>query len=289
MIDNLLHTAAKICYNMHSGYLDPERSIMNPDSIFLSPAPMPYLTDCRIKRFGANEYHCSRYCEYFVLIFMLGSLLTFTEDSVQTTLRAGEWYIQRKNTWQGASLPSPNAEYYYLHFEAEYTEDMLNRIRLPLRGTFQPNLYLPALKSIDAHFSRMPRNHFEVQSEFYQLLNLLCPQNRTYTSLTASVMDYLNEHYASRITAQTLSALFHYSPEYINRRMKAEIGMTAHACLHMIRMQNAVKLLERTDYPVSEIARECGFADASLFYRSFCQTYGESPSAHRKRYRLPSG
>lgn len=258
---------------------------MNSDFIYLSPAPMPYLTDCRIKHFGANEYHCSRYCEYFVLIFMLGSQLTFTENSVQTTLRAGEWYIQRKNTWQGASLPSPNAEYYYFHFEAEYTDDMLSRIRLPLRGTFRPALYLPVLKSIDAQFSQMPRNHFEVQSRFYQLLNLLYAQEKSYSSLTASVMGYLNEHYSSRITAQDLSGLFHYSSEYINRRMKAEIGMTAHTCLNTIRVQNAAKLLARTEYPISEIAQLCGFSDASLFYRTFCRAYGESPSAYRKKQR----
>lgn len=259
---------------------------MNPEFLFLSPAPMPYLTDCNIKRFGANEYHCSRYCECFVLIFMLSNQLTFTENAVQTTLHAGEWYIQRKNTWQDASLPSPNAEYYYFHFEAEYTDDMLNRIRLPHRGTFQSGMYLPCFKSIYTLSAQAPRNHFALQREFYQLLNLLYTQQKAYTSLTASIMNYLSEHYASRITAQTLSAYFHYSPEYINKRLKAEIGMTAHTYLNTIRMQHAAKLLQRTEYSVLEISQECGFSDASLFYRTFCKTYGCSPSAYRKKHRF---
>lgn len=46
------------------------------ETIFLSPAPMPYLTDCSLKRFGINEYHCSRCCGYFVLIFMLKILFS---------------------------------------------------------------------------------------------------------------------------------------------------------------------------------------------------------------------
>ena len=95
------------------------------DSIILSPAPMPYLTDCSLKRFGTDEYHCSRYCSHFVLIFMLKNRLQFTENGSLTTLLAGEWYIQKKNTWQAASRPSPNAEYYYIHFQAclLYTSD----------------------------------------------------------------------------------------------------------------------------------------------------------------------
>lgn len=77
------------------------------DSIILSPAPMPYLTDCSLKRFGTDEYHCSRYCSHFVLIFMLKNRLQFTENGSLTTLLADEWYIQKKNTWQAASRPSP--------------------------------------------------------------------------------------------------------------------------------------------------------------------------------------
>lgn len=104
------------------------------ETIFLSPAPMPYLTDCNLKRFGINEYHCSRCCGYFVLIFMLKNTLQFTENGILTTLHPGEWYIQRKNIRQDASRPSPKAEYYYIHFEAAYTEDRTNRLMLPVRG-----------------------------------------------------------------------------------------------------------------------------------------------------------
>ena len=74
------------------------------DSIILSPAPMPYLTDCSLKRFGTDEYHCSRYCSHFVLIFMLKNRLQFTENGSLTTLSAGEWY--RKKT-PGRQLPAP--------------------------------------------------------------------------------------------------------------------------------------------------------------------------------------
>ena len=260
---------------------------MASDFLFLNPAPMPYLTECNLKRFGTFEYHCSRYCECFVLIFMLKNRLKFTENGRLTALDAGEWYIQMKNTWQSASLPSPNAEYYYLHFEADCADDMSSRIKLPLRGQFQPALFLPLLKRLHALYAQTPQNHFEMQSEFFRLLNLLYTHEKAYSSLTSSVMRFLNENYADRITAETLENRFHYSAEYINKRMKAETGITAHTWLSNVRMQKAIKMLVRSEKPIAEISQECGYSDASLFYKAFHRLHGQSPSQYRKERQIP--
>ena len=82
---------------------------------------MPYLTDCDYKKFEPNEYHISRIVDFFVLIFMLRGSLHFIEDGVSVRVQEGEWYIQRKNLLQDADRPSPGAEYYYFHFNADYT------------------------------------------------------------------------------------------------------------------------------------------------------------------------
>ena len=262
---------------------------MHPEIISLSCAPMPFMTDCDLKHFGAFEYHCSRCCDYFVLIFMLDHHLKFTEDTRLTTLSAGEWYIQKKSLRQSAPLPSPHAEYYWIHFQAEYSANRSDCIRLPIRGTFQPALFLPLLRELHAAFSRSPRNPFEVQSGFYRLLNLLYTHENAYSSLTASVMSYLNEHYPEHITAQSLAERFHYSAEYINKRMKAELGVTAHACLAGIRLRRAARLLTYSDRPVQAIARECGYSDPSLFYKAFLKAYGLSPSRYRQEHQIPFG
>ncbi len=255
---------------------------MDTKYIFLNTAPMPYMTGFDLKRFGAHEYHCSRYCECFVLIFMLNNQLKFTEDSILTTLQSGEWYIQKKNTWQSSPFSSPNAEYYYLHFEADYTDDLLNRIKLPVRGQFHSALVLPHLKKMHTLFWQRPQNPLEIQSDFFKLLNLLYTQEETYTSLTSSVMRFLSENLALSVTSQMLSEQFNYSAEYINKRMKAEIGVTAHAYLTGIRMQKAARLLACSEMSVLEIGSECGYTDSSQFYKAFRKFYKKSPSQYRK-------
>ena len=131
------------------------------------------------------------------------------------------------------------------------------------------------------------RDSLELQSEFFRLLGLLYTQEQSYTPLTAGLMRYLNENYASHITGESLAETFHYSSEYIDKKMKQELGMTPHAYLTCIRLQNAKKLLERTDLPIQKIASECGFSDNSIFYKAFKKSFSLSPSEWRKRNQFP--
>lgn len=133
----------------------------------------------------------------------------------------------------GRVRPSPKAEYYYIHFEAAYTEDRTNRLMLPVRGTFQPGLFLPLLQQLERLLNRTPCSHLELQSEFFRLLGLLYTQEQSYTPLTAGLMRYLNENYASHITGESLAETFHYSSEYIDKKMKQELGMTASRLSHL--------------------------------------------------------
>lgn len=261
---------------------------MNTDYIFLNPAPMPYLTDCDYKKFEPNEYHISRIVDFFVLIFMLRGSLHFIEDDVSVSVQEGEWYIQRKNLLQDADRPSTGAEYYYFHFKADYTQDLLHRIKLPICGTFSAPLLLPSLKKLCSLFHQAPQNPFDIQSEFLRLSNTLYEQESAYTFLTSSVMHFLTEHASESVTAQTLTEQFHYSVAYINRRLKAEIGVTAHTYLTITRLQKASRLLVLTERPIQEIAQDCGYSDPSLFYKAFTQYNGQNPSQYRKEHRFRS-
>ena len=233
---------------------------MNTDYIFLNPAPMPYLTDCDYKKFEPNEYHISRIVDFFVLIFMLRGSLHFIEDDVSVSVQEGEWYIQRKNLLQDADRPSPGAEYYYFHFKADYTQDLLHRIKLPICGTFSAPLLLPSLKKLCSLFHQAPQNPFDIQSEFLRLSNTLYEQESAYTFLTSSVMHFLTEH--------------------------ASESVTAHTYLTITRLQKASRLLVLTERPIQEIAQDCGYSDPSLFYKAFTQYNGQNPSQYRKEHRF---
>jgi AraC family transcriptional regulator len=52
-----------------------------------------------------------------------------------------------------------------------------------------------------------------------------------------------------------------------------------------LRLEWAVRELERDDRPVSAIAAEAGFSDQSHFTRECARRYGFTPAAHRRRRR----
>ncbi len=248
--------------------------------------PLPYLIDCNCKQFQPNEYHCSRIADYFVLIFMVKGHLNFTENGKSICLQEGEWYIQRKKMQQSADCSSTTAKYYYFHFQAEYALDAYNQIILPIKGTYSMTVLQPFLRKLCMLFHQTPQNPFEVQSEFLMILNMLYDQEKVHTPLTASVMHFLEEHAAEKITARTLEQQFHYSCAYIDRRLKTEIGVTAHVYLMSFRLQKAAHLLTHTESSVHEIAQQCGYSESSLFYKAFVQYHGQSPSSYRKEHRI---
>ena len=88
--------------------LDMEKSITLYDSSFRS--------------FYKGEHHVNRVFENSVLILMMDGILRFGEDGVQTELKAGEYYVQRAGKEQDGNCASDCPRYFYVHFDATYTD-----------------------------------------------------------------------------------------------------------------------------------------------------------------------
>ena len=258
---------------------------MSSNLITLEKMPMPYMTECSIKRFSINEYHCARYTKHFVLIFMMRNRLTFEENGVQTTLEAGEWYIQQKGMYQTASTPSSAAEYLFIHFTAEICSNAFDGLTLPKRGIYDRLAFDIPLRELHRFANQASGNPFEVQQRFLSILGMLHETLSASQTLADQILQFIQTHYRQRITSKSLAEEFAYSTEYIERQVKAASGMTPHAYLNMTRLKHARRQLERSNIPIAQICDDCGFTDASLFFRAFKKEFGQSPSAWRKSTR----
>jgi transcriptional regulator GlxA family with amidase domain len=65
---------------------------------------------------------------------------------------------------------------------------------------------------------------------------------------------------------------------------KAATGMSPTQYLKLLKMQEAISLLETTFLPVKQIAARIGIKDASHFVRDFKKAYGISPTQYRERH-----
>ncbi|ATZ23517.1 GlxA family transcriptional regulator [Streptomyces lavendulae] len=79
----------------------------------------------------------------------------------------------------------------------------------------------------------------------------------------------------------TLARWAGMSPRSFARHFAAATGTTPHKWLLRHRLDEARKLLERTDHPVPEVARRAGFASEVTFRQHFGAHVGLSPRAYR--------
>lgn len=73
------------------------------------------------------------------------------------------------------------------------------------------------------------------------------------------------------------------SASYLRREFCAAFGLSPISYLKDLRVEKAKRLLLSEQYPISQIAAECGYAGASYFIQDFHRSTGESPGYYRKR------
>lgn len=95
------------------------------------------------------------------------------------------------------------------------------------------------------------------------------------------ILQFLYE-YHTNITLSDLTKHFNRSKSHISHMFKKENGMTIRAYCNKLKLEDAKKLLLKTDIPVTEIALNVGFNDTSYFIHLFKNKFGISPLKYRK-------
>lgn len=272
---------------------------LDSDVIHLRIPPWPEMTGSSYRYFLQNEKHITRICEHFVLIFMLERTLFFTEDNREIVLGKGEWYVQRPGLLQQGILGSPAPTYFYIHFLAQeadfetlpYQHPNLKEtgpnVLLFRRGIFDHRYLKPLFDQLDYCYKTKPHDILASQAIFLTILNSIAtrPQLVAGGGLGEEITRYLSENYSYDIRCDALAEKFHFSTEYINRKMKQYSGMTPVQYLQQIRITRAMDLLANTDHTLSYIAAEVGYHDSTVFYKAFHKLEGMSPGEWRKKSR----
>ena len=98
------------------------------------------------------------------------------------------------------------------------------------------------------------------------------------------VRQYLDEHYAEKFSLDELSERFYLSKYHLSREFRHYCHTTLNQYVISKRLTQAKKLLRFSDYTLEEIARSCGFYDASYLNKQFKKSEGISASDFRKKW-----
>jgi AraC-like DNA-binding protein len=98
-----------------------------------------------------------------------------------------------------------------------------------------------------------------------------------------STIDYILSNLTdTKLNIDSLSAHHNMSHRNYYRKIKALTGNTVVEFIKIVRLKEALKLMEKQQYSLSEISYMTGFASPSYFTKNFREFYGKPPSEYLK-------
>lgn len=109
--------------------------------------------------------------------------------------------------------------------------------------------------------------------------------DRKSVSLIKSIHDFMISDIQKHYTIQELARRFEISPTTLKKNFSNVYGASVYAYLKTYRIQEAQKLLLRTEHSIAEIANAVGYENPAKFSTAFQKECGMSPSAFRNYVR----
>ena len=90
---------------------------------------------------------------------------------------------------------------------------------------------------------------------------------------------YIEEHFAESVSLHTLAQHVSFSPYYLLRAFRAEVGMPPYAYLESVRIRHTQRLI-KAGIPLADVAAAVGFSSQSHMTRQFKQIIGVTPGQY---------
>lgn len=98
------------------------------------------------------------------------------------------------------------------------------------------------------------------------------------------IKEYLDNHYAEKITLDDLAERFYINKFYLTRIFKEQFGVPVNGYLLQLRITHAKQLLRFTDWTIERVGQECGMDDPNYFARAFKKIEGTTPGEYRRNW-----
>ncbi len=169
-----------------------------------------------------------------------------------------------------------------IELRRKYLESLLLELRWQLFGS---DMRGDVQSDLPASYQFL---HLDYEQWLFALTSL-CQENasiledqRVSEGPVGDVVRYIRKEYNQPLMLQEVSKLLHFQPAYLGQLFKKKVGMSFIEYLHRIRIEEASKLLRRTNLTISEVARKVGYTDPEQFTYKFKIYMGITPSQYRK-------
>lgn len=164
----------------------------------------------------------------------------------------------------------------FLPAEQQYIETLLNKMVLEIQNkpeAFEVSLQI-ILMEILIYAARYVKEH---------QTNTIINPSPVHQQIS-EIIQYINNNFSTNLSLPSVSKKFFISQYYLSRTFKEVTGFTFVEYVNSIRIREAQRLLQETDYKVIHISEKIGFGNISHFGRVFKKITGLSPLSYRKLY-----
>lgn len=232
-----------------------------------------------IRKTGRNDYH---------ILLINSGICQVLHSKKEHILTGGCLVIYAPGEEQRYSFKAESTSL-WCHFTGTIVEELFAECEIK-SGVylFRPN------KNLSEAYTKLIRCYHQPAKEKYakaaliELLYCISEENSAFSQYSNNdillpILTYINANYSGRISLEELAKRSGYSKSRFSHIFSEITGTTPIRYQNDIRLKVSCEMLVSTDYPVSQIAIECGFNDPLYYSKIFKKKYGISPSAYRQK------
>lgn len=95
------------------------------------------------------------------------------------------------------------------------------------------------------------------------------------------IKKYIKENYSKDLKLQKIAKIVYMNPVYLGQLFKKSMGTQFNEYVHEVRIEEAKKLLKRTDMKIADIAFCVGYSDVEYFVSNFKTKTQTTPTAYK--------
>ncbi|MGN1002891.1 MAG: helix-turn-helix domain-containing protein [Oscillospiraceae bacterium] len=104
------------------------------------------------------------------------------------------------------------------------------------------------------------------------------------STLVMKTIDYISSNYSEKLSIADISRALYVSSTHLSQVFKNAVGVSLGQYLISYRIEQAKKILEKTDLMIYSVAEMVGFSDFRHFSKTFRKCVGVSPTQYRLEY-----
>ncbi|AOZ92243.1 hypothetical protein PNBC_01485 [Paenibacillus crassostreae] len=136
-------------------------------------------------------------------------------------------------------------------------------------------------EDVPIYITQLKRELIEICTEIASMLDVL-KKEKSELDPMYEIIEYVKLNYSHKLQLQTLAQQFKLNVVILGQCFKKYNGMSFNAYIHYLRIEEAKRLLRRTDLKIEHIAKKVGYSNPEYFVEKFKVLTDCIPSMYKK-------